>query len=252
MYTMCYYIYSTTHHLPILHVFTRVYVIEGISLPSAYLPSALAVLLLLSTVFIHVLFHLLCHWLVTFRALALYSQVKYSDQITHETYILIIPPPNRGKSDLIQIQKSKLTNVLQVEFQRQTYVYTPSNKLGEQKNKYPNGVFTLYTPPINLPLTSYLNSKGHNSDLEISKNLEKWGKNHLILHIPTFFELLCKQLLSPLAIFQIFCALLWLLDEYWSYTVWSLVSVVLFEGTSVFQRTRTQAMLGGKCSMCSV
>ena len=221
-------------------------------MPSAYLPSALAVLLLLSTIFIHVLFHLLCHWLVTFRAFALYSQVKYSDQITHETYILIIPPPNRGKSDLIQIQKSKLTNVLQVEFQRQTYVYTPSTKLGEQKNKYPNGVFTLYTPPINLPLTSYLNSKGHNSDLEISKNLEKWGKNHLILHIPTFFELLCKQLLSPLAIFQIFCALLWLLDEYWSYTVWSLVSVVLFEGTSVFQRTRTQAMLGGKCSMCSV
>lgn len=73
---------------------------------------------------------------------------------------------------------------------------------------------------------------------------EKWGKNHLAVHTPSFLELLQIQLLSPLAIFQVFCALLWLLDEYWTYTAWSLVSVVIFETTTVFQRTRTQKMLG--------
>ena len=44
---------------------------------------------------------------------------------------------------------------------------------------------------------------------------------------------------------QVFCALLWLLDEYWSFTLFSLVSVVVYEATTVFQRTRTQQMLGG-------
>jgi hypothetical protein len=53
------------------------------------------------------------------------------------------------------------------------------------------------------------------------------------------------QLLSPLAIFQVFCAVLWLLDEYWSYTLFTLASVVMYEATTVFQRTRTQQMLGG-------
>ncbi len=89
-------------------------------------------------------------------------------------------------------------------------------------------------------------SRGILTDAEAAQTLERWGKNHLSVRLPTFLELLQKQLLSPLAIFQVFCALLWLLDEYWSYTLWSLASVVIFESTSVFQRTRTQAMLGGQ------
>ena len=82
------------------------------------------------------------------------------------------------------------------------------------------------------------------TESEIVKVSEKWGKNHLAVHAPSFLELLQIQLLSPLAMFQVFCALLWLLDEYWSYTAWSLVSVIIFETTTVFQRTRTQKMLG--------
>lgn len=53
------------------------------------------------------------------------------------------------------------------------------------------------------------------------------------------------------AIFQVFCALLWLLDEYWSYTLFTLFSVVMYEATTVFQRTRTQKMLGGMAPTAS-
>ena len=42
-----------------------------------------------------------------------------------------------------------------------------------------------------------------------------------------------------------FCAILWLLDEYWTYTLWTLCSVVIFEAVTVFQRSKTQKMLGG-------
>ena len=217
--------------------------IEGISLPSKYLPSAWACLLFLSTLCLHALFHLLCHWLVSFKAMMLFTPVV--SKIDDHCYILVVPPPNRGKSELVKMKKSKLSSVLQMEFQRQSYVYTPSLKLGTESKKYPNGVFTLHQAPVALPLTHYIESQGLTTEAEIESTLDKWGKNHLSVHVASFLELLQKQLLSPLAIFQVFCALLWLLDEYWTYTLWALVSVVVFESTSVFQRTRTQTMLGG-------
>jgi cation-transporting ATPase 13A1 len=139
----------------------------------------------------------------------------------------------------------KFQNGLQIEFQRQTYIYTPSNQLGEGSKDFPNGVFSLCECPVDLPLVDYTSTNGLESDIIINEKLERWGRNHLAVHIPGFFELLKQQLLSPLAIFQVFCALLWLLDEYWTYTLWTLLSVVIFEGTTVFQRTKTQKMLGG-------
>ena len=115
---------------------------------------------------------------------------------------------------------------------------------GSSSRDFPNGVFSLCACPVSLELTQYTSAGGLHTDSEITKIDEKWGKNHLAVHTPSFLELLQVQLLSPLAMFQVFCALLWLLDEYWSYTAWSLVSVVIFETTTVFQRTRTQKMLG--------
>jgi manganese-transporting P-type ATPase len=115
---------------------------------------------------------------------------------------------------------------------------------GSSSRDFPNGVFSLCACPVSLELTHYTSANGLQTDSEITKMDEKWGKNHLAVHTPSFLELLQIQLLSPLAMFQVFCALLWLLDEYWTYTAWSLVSVVIFETTTVFQRTRTQKMLG--------
>ncbi|RYG68159.1 hypothetical protein EON64_05810 [archaeon] len=90
-----------------------------------------------------------------------------------------------------------------------------------------------------------MQTTGITGEGEVLKLTERWGKNHLAVALPSFVELLQKQLLSPLAIFQVFCALLWLLDEYWTYTLFSLGSVIMYEATTVFQRTRTQQMLGG-------
>ncbi len=222
---------------------------DTISLPPEYLPSAWACLALFMTLSIHALFHLLCHWLVGFKAGALF---RASSKVEEGCFVLITPPPNRGGQQLVPIQKSAVGaagssgNVtLFAEFQRQKYIYTPSGRLGDNSKKYPNGVFTLTAYPINLPLTHYLEHGGVPTEGEVAKLVDKWGKNHLAVTIPSFLELLQVQLLSPLAIFQVFCAILWLLDEYWSYTLFTLASVVMYEATTVFQRTRTQQMLGG-------
>ena len=218
---------------------------EGpMSLPPAYLPSAWACLALFTTLTLHALFFLLGHWMVGFKAWSLYDHA--GKKVDKSCFLLVTPPENRGKAGLVPIHASLFSDSLQAEFQRQTYSYTPATKLGAVGAKrFPNGVFALSSCPVDLPLSHYISSKGHLTQAAIESNTERWGKNHLSIKIPGFVELLQSQLVSPLAIFQIFCAMLWLLDEYWTYTLWSLVSVVIFEATTVFQRTRTQKMLGG-------
>lgn len=217
---------------------------DVISLPPEYLPSAWACLALFATLSLHALFHLMCHWVVAFKAASLFQPAT---KVEEGNFVLVVPPPNRGHAALAEVKKGNahLSSQLFIEFQRQRYIYSPSLKLGDQAKKYPHGIFTLSGYPVGLPLSDYSSSQGITSDVELQKLTEKWGKNHLAVAIPSFLELLQAQLVSPLAIFQVFCALLWLLDEYWSYTFFSLVSVVIYEATTVFQRTRTQQMLGG-------
>ena len=61
------------------------------------------------------------------------------------------------------------------------------------------------------------------------------------------FRRYIEQLLSPIAMFQVFCAVLWLMDEYWQYTIFSIFSVLMLESTTTFQRLRTFSTLHGMC-----
>jgi len=50
-------------------------------------------------------------------------------------------------------------------------------------------------------------------------------------------------LLTPLVVFQVFVALLWMADDFFQYTLMQLVFILVFESTSVMQRLRTMKML---------
>jgi len=60
-----------------------------------------------------------------------------------------------------------------------------------------------------------------------------WGSNKMDIPIPGFLDLYQEHLVAPFFVFQLFCTLLWLLDEYWYYSLFNLGMLFFFEGTVV-------------------
>lgn len=61
--------------------------------------------------------------------------------------------------------------------------------------------------------------------------------------IPKFFDVYKEHLVAPFFVFQLFCSALWLLDEYWYYSLFTLGMLFVFEGTVVMQRQQNMKRL---------
>jgi len=61
--------------------------------------------------------------------------------------------------------------------------------------------------------------------------------------IPAFLDLYQEHVVAPFFVFQLFCTLLWLLDEYWYYSIFNLFMLFFFEGTVVTQRLQNMQRL---------
>lgn len=63
-----------------------------------------------------------------------------------------------------------------------------------------------------------------------------WGPNKMAIPIPQFLDIYKQHMVQPFFVLQLFTSALWLLDEYWYFSLMSVGMLFVFEGTVVFQR----------------
>ncbi|KAK9171895.1 P-type ATPase A domain containing protein, partial [Cryptosporidium meleagridis] len=65
-----------------------------------------------------------------------------------------------------------------------------------------------------------------------------YGINNYEIPKEKFLDLFIEQIISPFFLFQIFCVLLWILDEYWQMSLFTLFMLCTLEAQMVFRRLK--------------
>ena len=99
--------------------------------------------------------------------------------------------------------------------------------------------------PVARALESYARPTRGLTPTAVAAAMKRYGDNSLSVPLPTFWKAYKEQLMSPVTVFQIFTTLLWLLDEYWKYALFSAASLMMFEATTAFSKIKNVRTLRG-------
>ncbi|CAG8543740.1 13391_t:CDS:10, partial [Ambispora leptoticha] len=176
------------------------------------------------------LLFLSCQWSVRLKAFFTCKGVKVNE-IHKARVIKIIPAPHKGKGEICPLHHAE-NGEISFQYQKRKFIWDEDRK-EFYKLAYPSDAATL--------LRDYQNHNGLQSNDEIDATKEKYGFNRFEIPLPTFRELFKEHAVAPFFVFQLFCVGLWVMDEYWYFSVFTLFMLVAFESTVVFQRLRTLA-----------
>lgn len=176
---------------------------------------------------LNILVLLLPEWNVNISRMFKYISATNVDDATH---IFIQTTPNNGANGIVEIQRIEEAGHLQVffQFQKKRFLWHP------KEHVFSTPKFVIDEAP---KLEVFQQNKGNSGDLTHMKRL--YGENSFDIPIPTFLELFKEHAVAPFFVFQIFCVGLWLLDEFWYYSLFSLFMIISMEAASVFQRLTT-------------
>ncbi|KAF7860302.1 hypothetical protein EAF04_008430 [Stromatinia cepivora] len=171
------------------------------------------------------------HWNINLRALFTSTSAK---TVSDAQLIKVHPITNAGSADFCKIDRDNAGGKSNVSFlfQKRRFLYDPS------KNSFAPLTYSIDSEP-KPRLETYQKSRGIDSASELSRVHQHYGDNTFDIPVPTFSELFKEHAVAPFFVFQIFCVGLWMLDDYWYYSLFTLVMLVGFESTVVWQRQRT-------------
>mmetsp|Transcript_16379 Transcript_16379/g.27725 ORF Transcript_16379/g.27725 Transcript_16379/m.27725 type:complete len:211 (+) Transcript_16379:130-762(+) len=129
------------------------------------------------------------------------------------------------KTVSIEVSPGNLQTVFSIEIMKKRMLWSNDKK-----------TFQGIPYPTKETLEFYQSSEGIKDKDEEKRALLVWGNNKMSIPIPTFLDLYQEHVVAPFFVFQLFCTLLWLLDEYWYYSLFNLFMLFFFEGTVVMQR----------------
>ncbi|KAJ2375736.1 putative cation-transporting ATPase 1 [Coemansia sp. RSA 2607] len=181
---------------------------------------------------IQALVFLACQWSVNINAL-------FTCQTVNDPYeaelIKVIAADHLGKSAMCPMVYG--INVHDESRPQLSFAYQALKYIYDDDKKTFNSIS--YPSENCPPLGELQSSTGLSSDMEIKEALEIYGANKFAIPVPTFIDLFKEHAVAPFFVFQVFCVGLWCMDEYWYYSIFTLVMLIVFESTLVFQRLRT-------------
>ena len=157
------------------------------------------------------------------------------DSIEKATYVKVDIISEKFKmNNRTQICKiTRENNIIKTELEKILYVYDTDKK-------------EFYRPKLEIlkqkKVGEYLSVEPIKFE-EVSKLRAKFGENRMKIPIPSFFSLYKEHIVAPFFVFQLFCILLWVFDDYGLHSFISLVMLCVFEVTVVGQRIFNLATL---------
>ena len=180
---------------------------------------------------VQTLLWLMTQWNVNIKALFTSTKAKTVDSASK---IKVIPIVNAGSAEICDLKRDNHGGkpTLSFLFQKRRFLYNQEGKTF-QPLKY-----ALDAEP-KPSIGQFQSSRGIQTRSELEKLQQHYGDNTFDIPVPSFSELFKEHAVAPFFVFQIFCVGLWMLDEYWYYSLFTLFMLVAFESTVVWQRQRT-------------
>ncbi|GFF25117.1 probable cation-transporting ATPase 1 [Aspergillus udagawae] len=148
--------------------------------------------------------------------------------------IKVIPVANAGSAEICPLHCDTMggKKTFSFLFQKRRFLYYPERQCFAPLS------YVLDAEP-KPPIKFFQQTQGLTVKEEIDRIQHHYGDNTFDIPVPTFVELFKEHAVAPFFVFQVFCVGLWMLDEYWYYSLFTLFMLVVFESTVVWQRQRT-------------
>ncbi|KAK3283026.1 hypothetical protein CYMTET_9259, partial [Cymbomonas tetramitiformis] len=180
-------------------------------------------------VLLHILLLLFSHWSISVRCFVSCARAK---DLNVATVCKVTPTAFSGSAELCPLERTSANEVdpatFYFDFRRERFTFDPTTntfaKLSSRKKE---------------AFGRYLGYNGLQSETLKAAAEAKWGPNKFEIPVPSFQQLYKEQMLEPFFVFQVFCVILWCLDEYWYYSLFTLAMLMLFESTVAKSRQRT-------------
>jgi E1-E2 ATPase len=204
------------------------------------------------TLLLHLVIVLWTQWSVLMKSDVGYHIMSDPDTMSRWTHCLVHPEHRQLHGNkiggIVPVFRDS-DNVIVVVFQDRTYRYcvqAPDADVGlweiektVKKLSLHSVRFRSVNYPIHLPIPWYGKWQGHLTLQSAVAASHVYGRNTTALQLPTFFDLLAQQMIAPFFLFQVFCVVLWSLDEYWYYALFTLFALILFESTLAYNRLKS-------------
>ncbi|KAJ5516224.1 ATPase P-type K/Mg/Cd/Cu/Zn/Na/Ca/Na/H-transporter [Penicillium freii] len=190
-----------------------------------------------SIITIQSLFWLMTKWNIDINTLFTTTRAKSIDTAR---LIKVVPITNAGSAEICKLiyETTGPKKTLSFLFQKRRFLFYPETRTFAPLS------YVLDAEPKPALETFQLN-EGFTSKAEIDRVYHHYGDNTFDIPVPGFLELFQEHAVAPFFVFQIFCVGLWMLDEYWYYSLFTLFMLVMFESTVVWQRQRTLSEFRG-------